>query len=100
MIRTSSQWLRGVFALVTLGLLAGNAYADGLVNVSLAVSSQTAAAGTAVTLTGTATTGQSNTPYPHGYVYFCDASAAYCEGSALLGSAQVGLTGTATLKIK
>jgi hypothetical protein len=54
------------------------------------------ASGTAVTLTGTVTVnGDFVSP---GLVTFCDATAAGCENSALLGTAQLKTAGTATLK--
>jgi len=56
----------------------------------------TVASGTAVTLIATVTTG--DTPVNPGLVIFCDATAPRCEDSAVLGTAQLTVAGTATLK--
>ena len=56
----------------------------------------TVASGTAVTLTATVTL--NGAPVTPGLVTFCDANAAICENSAVLGTAQLTAAGTATLK--
>jgi len=53
--------------------------------------------GQAVTLTATVTGGGS--PVSPGTVNFCDASAAYCQGPAVLGTAQLIANGTASIKL-
>ena len=54
-------------------------------------------AGTAVTLTATINLG--NTPITKGLVTFCDASAAHCLDSAIVGTAQVTASGIASMKL-
>src|SRR5271155_4810399 len=54
---------------------------------TLSVSSNSVTAGTAVTLTATVT-GQFS-PVSEGQVAFCNATAAYCDGAAVFGIAQV-----------
>ncbi len=56
----------------------------------------TVASGTAITLTATVTT-TDGVPVTLGLVIFCDATATRCEDSAVLGTAQLGVTGTAKL---
>ncbi len=56
------------------------------------------AAGTVVTLTATVMSG--STPVNPGQVNFCDASAKYCEDSALLATAQLTTAGIATFKVR
>src|SRR5271156_3316224 len=56
------------------------------------------AAGTIVTLTATVVSG--STPVNPGQVRFCDASAEYCEDSALLATAQLTSAGIATYKFR
>jgi hypothetical protein len=58
-------------------------------------------AGTAVTLTATVTDNAKGSIFPvkQGMVVFCDANAAHCEDSAILGSAQLTGAGTATIKL-
>jgi hypothetical protein len=68
---------------------------------ALAVTSSGAAvtqvsAGTAVSLTASVTAG--STPVTPGIVKFCDATAAHCTDSHLLGTAQLKKDGTATLR--
>ncbi len=55
----------------------------------------TVASGTAVTLTATVT--MNGAPVTPGVVTFCDATAAICENSAILSTAQLTTAGTATL---
>jgi uncharacterized membrane protein len=54
------------------------------------------AAGSVVTLTAAVSAG--STPLTTGQVRFCDAAAAYCEDTHLLGTAQLTRAGTAVLK--
>ncbi len=63
---------------------------------ALSVSSNNVTAGTAVTLSATVTAGA--TPVPAGLVNFCNASAARCADAAILGSAWVTRSGTASIK--
>ena len=56
------------------------------------------AAGTVVTLTATVVSG--STPVNPGQIRFCDASAKYCEDSALLATAQLTSSGIATYKFR
>ncbi len=55
-------------------------------------------AGTVVTLTATVLSG--STPVNPGQVRFCDATAAHCEDSALLATAQLTSAGIATYKFR
>jgi hypothetical protein len=74
-----------------------NAYADGVptaTTTALSLSAGSVASGTAVTLTATITP----SGITRGQVLFCDASAASCAGTALLGTAQVTSAGTASVK--
>ncbi|MGF7181971.1 beta strand repeat-containing protein, partial [Tunturiibacter psychrotolerans] len=64
----------------------------------LTLSSSSVASGTVVTFTATVTTGLS-TPVSPGLVTFCDASAAFCVNSAVLGTAQLTSGGTAVLHL-
>jgi hypothetical protein len=69
---------------------------------SLAVSPASVTAGSVVTLTATVTSGGTQDPaialVNTGQVVFCNASATYCEDSAVLGTAWVTSTGTATVR--
>jgi Bacterial Ig-like domain (group 3)/FG-GAP-like repeat len=65
-------------------------------STSLTLSSHSVATGTAVVLTASVTA--SGAPITAGLVTFCDATATYCEGPAVLGSAQISATGAAVLK--
>jgi CSLREA domain-containing protein len=56
------------------------------------------ASGSVVTLTATVVSG--TTKVTPGQVKFCDATAAHCEDSALLATAQLTTTGTATFKFR
>jgi sugar lactone lactonase YvrE len=73
----------------------------GLTTTTLTISAAgnaatTVASGTAATLTAAVAAG--GAPLFPGMVTFCDATAQFCENSALLGTAQLTPTGTATLK--
>ena len=61
----------------------------------LNVSSNVVASGTPVTLTATVSSG--GTPLSAGLVVFCNASAVYCEDSAIIGSVWMTKSGTAVL---
>lgn len=64
---------------------------------ALSTSSSSVSAGTAVTLTATVT--RSGNPVTAGLVTFCDSTATFCEGPAVLGTAQLTATGTASTKL-
>jgi Bacterial Ig-like domain (group 3)/FG-GAP-like repeat len=69
---------------------------------ALTVSSNNVSAGTVTTLTATVTKtapGPVTTNEMLGQVFFCDATAAHCDGAALFGVAQVTASGTAQLKV-
>lgn len=63
---------------------------------TLSISGQSVQIGNAVTLTATVVD-SSGAPVGAGQVQFCDAAATFCEGTALLGAAQLTSTGTATM---
>jgi hypothetical protein len=63
---------------------------------TLAVSPASVTAGSPVTLTATVSSGGS--PLTSGQVVFCNASAAYCDDGAVLGTVWVTTRGTATLR--
>ena len=56
-------------------------------------------AGTSVTLTATVVTTVGGAMVTPGIVLFCDANATFCEDSAILGGAQLGAAGTASVKV-
>jgi hypothetical protein len=64
---------------------------------SLTLSSAAVVSGTPITLTSTVLVG--STPVTSGTVLFCDATAARCADTALLGTAQLQPNGTAVLKL-
>jgi hypothetical protein len=64
---------------------------------TLGISSRSVDIGTPVTMTAKVLLGA--TAVRHGSIVFCDASAARCQGLAVLGSAQLTSNGTATLKL-
>ena len=64
---------------------------------TLTVSSNSVTAGTVVTLTAAVTA--AGKPVAPGQVNFCNAAAVYCEGPALLGQAQLTVSGTASIKL-
>jgi Bacterial Ig-like domain (group 3)/FG-GAP-like repeat/FG-GAP repeat len=81
-------------------VLALSARADGISNTTtttLNLSSNTVLAGTAVTLT--ATVAGSGSPVTQGQVNFCNATAAYCDGAALFGVAEVTGAHTASITL-
>jgi hypothetical protein len=63
----------------------------------LGVSPRTVGIGVPVTLTAKVVLGAM--PVRHGSIVFCDANAARCQGLAILGSAQLTSSGTATIKL-
>ena len=63
---------------------------------TLALSSALVSSGTVVTFTATVSNGSAVTT---GLVTFCDATAAYCENSAIIGTAQLTSAGTAVIKL-
>jgi hypothetical protein len=77
------------------------AYASAVTGVptttKLSITPRQVAIGAPVTLTATVLLG--TIPVRHGTVVFCDASAARCQGLAILGSAQLTSPGTATVKL-
>ena len=64
---------------------------------ALTLSASTVESGSPVTLTATVISG--STPISPGLVTFCDATAASCKGTAVLGTAQLTANGTATIKL-
>jgi hypothetical protein len=70
-------------------------WATSSTTTSLAVSSNSVAAGSPVTFTA-AVAYQGNTPLVGGQVQFCDTSATSCVGDALLGTAQTNTSGKAS----
>jgi hypothetical protein len=65
---------------------------------TLTLSSATVTSGTMITLSAAVTTGLSTT-VSLGLVTFCDATAAHCLNSAILGTAQLTSAGTAVLRL-
>jgi hypothetical protein len=63
---------------------------------TLALSSASVTAGTVVTFTASVSNGS---PVYPGLVTFCDATATYCENSAMIGTAQLTAAGTAVIKL-
>jgi hypothetical protein len=88
----------------SIGILSPNAWATpAATTTSLTITSAgsdvtSVASGTVITLTATVVSG--STPVNPGQVKFCDASAAHCEDSALLATAQLTPAGTATYKFR
>jgi hypothetical protein len=74
-------------------------WATSSTTTSLSVSSSSVSAGTPVVFTASVAY-QGNTPVAGGEVEFCDASATYCEGSALLGTASLTATGKASASLR
>jgi hypothetical protein len=68
-------------------------------STTLSVSANQVTAG-ASTLFSAMVTDQDNAPVTTGQVKFCDATATYCQDSALLGIAQLTASGTATLNLR
>lgn len=79
----------------------GSAYAGGNTaaptTTDLTISSRYVDIGTPVTLTARVLRG--STAVRHGTVVFCDANAARCQGLAILGSAQLTISGTAFTRL-
>ena len=65
-------------------------------STTLAVSPASTTAGSVITLTATVTSG--GAPLTSGQVVFCNATASFCDDSAVLGTVWVTKSGTATLR--
>ena len=65
---------------------------------TLTVSANSVTTGTAVDLTATVKD-QNNAAVAGGEIKFCDASAAYCEDTAVLGKAQLTAAGSASVNL-
>jgi Bacterial Ig-like domain (group 3)/MBG domain (YGX type)/FG-GAP-like repeat/FG-GAP repeat len=95
-----ANWLRGLTRMVLLvAVLPGTVTrAQTATTTALTISPSTSplAPQTVVTLTATVTAGV--TPVHPGLVTFCDATASYCIGLAVLGTAQLTSDGTAVLR--
>jgi hypothetical protein len=94
-----------VYTLLVAGIAGGgiSASASTPTTTTLALTSggntvTTVASGSVVTLTATVKAG--STAVTVGQVKFCDATATYCEDSAVLGTAQLTAAGTATLNLR
>lgn len=86
-----------VLLLGVLGLLLVlHARAANSTTTTLTLSASTVSSGTAVTLTAAVSNGS---PVTVGTVTICDAAAAYCMNSAIIGTAQLTSTGTAIVKL-
>jgi hypothetical protein len=93
-----SRWLTPGLVLTAACSLATAAHAAPVTTTTLAISSPSVASPTAVTLTASVTA--NGAAVTVGTVTFCDASAQYCEDSAVVGRAQLTpQAGTATLKL-
>jgi len=89
-----------VSLLILFACVSASAHAldtTGTTTTTLSISSRSVGMGTPVTMTAKVVLGA--TAVRHGLVVFCDASAARCQGLAVLGSAQLTSNGTATLKL-
>jgi hypothetical protein len=71
--------------------------APAAVVTKLVVSPASVEIGSPATFTATVLNG--GTPVQHGLVMFCDAKAVRCQGLAVLGTAQLTRSGTATMKV-
>lgn len=98
MTRLLSSFKRALpLSVLLLGLTANAVLiAQTAATTTLTAAPATASTGTAVLLT--ATVAASGTPVTPGQVLFCDANANKCQGSAVLGTAQLLSGGTATLR--
>ena len=85
-----------VLLIMSILLLSTAALAISSTSTTLAVSPASATAGSVITLT--ATVASEGVPLTAGQVAFCNASAPYCDDSALLGTVWVTTSGTATLR--
>lgn len=90
-----------LFVVTALSLLIGSAAVGqsstpAATSTNLTASAETVSRGTAVSLTANVTA--SGTPVGAGLITFCNATAAYCEGPAIIGYAQLSAAGTGTLK--
>ena len=99
MRRSPTLW--PIFALLLVGFLLGGPFAlaslaPTATATTLTVSPSSVSAGTVVTFTASVSNGSPVTP---GLVTFCDATATYCEDSAIIGTAQLTSAGTAVIRI-
>ncbi len=85
-----------VLLIMSILLLSTAALAANSTATTLDVSPGSATAGSVITLTATVTSG--GVPLTAGQMKFCNASATYCDNSALLGTVWVTSSGTATLR--
>jgi hypothetical protein len=90
-----------IFSAILLGILVLATPALAVISQSattttLVASPSSVTAGSVVTLTATVASG--GTPLTAGQVVFCNASAPSCEDSAILGTAWVTISGTATIR--
>jgi hypothetical protein len=86
-----------VVVLGVLGLLGVHlAQAALTTTTTLTLSSSSVTSGTVVTFAASVSNGS---PVTHGQVTFCDASATYCEDSAIIGTAQLTYSGRAVIKL-
>ncbi len=93
--KTFTTMLIGCVCVTALSLPAYSSV--NLTTTTLLASPNSVAAGTAVTLTATVT--GTNNPVTIGQVLFCNATAAHCDGAAVLGAGQVGASHTASVKL-
>ncbi len=98
---TQANSFLAMFSAILIGvlLLASPALAvisQSATSTTLVASPSSVTAGSVVTLTATVASG--GTPLTAGQVVFCDAGASFCEDSAILGTAWVTSTGTATIR--
>jgi Bacterial Ig-like domain (group 3)/FG-GAP-like repeat/FG-GAP repeat len=96
--RSPRPWIaRFATAVLLYSIAVAAVHAAGTTTTTLAVApGNTVQAGTPVTLTALVT---NPAPVSAGLVAFCDAAAAHCSGPAILGTAQLVVTGTAAIKI-
>lgn len=90
-----------IFSAILLGMLILATPALAIISQSattttLVASPSSVTAGSVVTLTATVASG--GTPLTAGQVVFCNAGAQFCQDSAILGTAWVTSTGTATIR--
>jgi hypothetical protein len=86
-----------IAAMLLLSVLAAYAMPQPSTTSTLTASSNEVSLGSAVTLT--VSVQASSVPVSKGLVLFCDAAQSYCTDNALLGSAQLNSSGTASIKL-
>jgi hypothetical protein len=86
-----------IFIVSVLALSARAGASTNTTTTELSLSAGSVPAGTVVTFTATVT--GSSSPVTKGQVNFCNATAAYCDGAALLGTAQVTNGNHASIKL-